>query len=310
METVPTIDLSSSSAGTDLVGALEHAQSALLVGHGIDLDLRRRVIAAARGFFALSREEKAEVQWSGDGLWAGYQPVFEGGQEYSTERAPDLVERFELSGDPAHFLAWPANPPEFVTAWTDYYRACAGLATRLMTLAAEVLDLPDEDLAAWTDQQFANLVANHYLPQPVEPLPGQTRVGSHTDRGGITLLAADEAPGGLEVYLGEQKWTPVVIPPDAYVVQVGDLFARWTNRRIKANVHRVVNPPRSVAASASRLALVYFHYPRLDAIIAPAPSCIGAEGPRYEPVAAGAHTMNRQEAYRKRGDNDYALVGS
>ena len=88
-----------------------------------------------------------------------------------------------------------------------------------------------DDLPGWTDGQFANLVANHYLPQPEPPLPGQTRVGSHTDRGGITLLTADEAPGGLEVRPTGRGWTPVVIPDDAYVVQVGDLFSRWTNRR-------------------------------------------------------------------------------
>ena len=70
----------------------------------------------------------------------------------------------------------------------------------LVRVAADELDLPPDDLPAWTDGQFANLVANHYLPAArAAPLPGQTRVGAHTDRGGITLLTADEAPGGLEV---------------------------------------------------------------------------------------------------------------
>ncbi len=310
MDSVPIIDLSSSSAAVDLVHGLERASSALLVGHGIDLDLRRRVIATAREFFSLPRSQKAKVQWSGSGLWYGWQPVNEGGPEYSADRAPDLVERFELSGDPSMFGAWPAEPSGFVEAWTAYYRACAGLASRLVTMAAGVLDLPADDLTAWTNEQFANLVANHYPAQPVAPLPGQTRVAAHTDRGGITLLAADEAPGGLEVRLGERTWTPVVIPDDAYVVQVGDLFSRWTNKRIPANVHRVVNPPRAVAATASRLALVYFHYPRLDAVIAPAPSCIGDAGPRFQPISAIQHTLYRQEAYRTRGDTDYAMAAS
>jgi isopenicillin N synthase-like dioxygenase len=175
-------------------------------------------------------------------------------------------------------------------------------------LATEVLGLPEADLPAWTDGQFANLVANHYLPQPEPPLPGQTRVGAHTDRGGITLLAADEAPGGLEVRPRGRGWTPVVIPEDAYVVQVGDLFSRWTNRRIPANLHRVVNPPRELAADASRLALVYFHYPALEAVVAPAPSCIDVGHPAIEPIVAGEHLFRRQEAFKQGAAERYALT--
>jgi isopenicillin N synthase-like dioxygenase len=307
MLTVPTIDLSSTSAATDLVDALEHASSALLVGHGIDFELRREVIARSREFFALPREEKALVQWPGTGLWFGWQPVHEGGREYIGDRVPDLVERFEMR-DPASFTSWPARPDGFAQAWTRYYSACGALASRLMTMVAGVLDLAADELVAWTDGQFANLVANHYLPQPSPPLPGQTRVAAHTDRGGITLLAADEAPGGLEVRLAERTWVPVVIPDDAYVIQVGDLLSRWTNKRIPANVHRVVNPPREVAATASRLALVFFHYPRLDALITPAPSCVDADGARFEPVVAGEHVQRRQEAYRFESNEQYALT--
>lgn len=307
MQTIPTIDLRRDDAGPALVDALEHASSALLVGHGIDPALRADVIAQSRQFFALPTDEKTEVRWPGTGLWYGWQPVYDGSQEYTADRAPDLVERFECHG-PATFTSWPRRPTGFAEAWTRYHDACAALASQLMELLAAELDLPTDDLPAWTTGQYANLVANHYLPQPEPPLPGQTRVSAHTDRGGITLLAADEAPGGLQVRLAERTWIDVVIPEDAYVIQVGDLFSRWTNKRIPANVHRVVNPPREVAATASRLALVYFHYPDLDAIIAPAPSCIGEAGPRYEPVVAGVHTMRRQEAYRMRGDEEYAAV--
>ena len=81
MITVPTVDLTSPSAATELVDALEHASSALLIGHGIDLDLRREVIARSREFFALPRDDEARVQWPGTGLWFGWQPVYEGGQE-------------------------------------------------------------------------------------------------------------------------------------------------------------------------------------------------------------------------------------
>ncbi len=304
---VPVIDLGSSDAGAQLVSALRTHASALLVNHGVDLDLRREVIELSREFFALPAEEKAQVRWDGTGPWSGWQPVYEGAAELTGDRVPDLVERFECQ-ELDTFSRWPERPSGFRSAWTAYYAAAGALASMLVRLAAAELELPSDDLPGWTDGQFANLVANHYLPQPEPPLPGQTRVGSHTDRGGITLLTADEAPGGLEVRPTGRGWTSVVIPDDAYVVQVGDLFSRWTNRQVPANLHRVVNPPREVAAESSRLALVYFHYPALDTIVAPAPSCIDEGHPPIEAIGAGEHLFRRQEAFKKGAHERYALT--
>ncbi|MCU1488041.1 MAG: 2OG-Fe(II) oxygenase [Actinomycetia bacterium] len=304
LQEVPVVDLAAPSAGADLVRSLELASSALIVGHGVDLSLRQDVIARSREFFALPREVKQQVRWPGTGPWHGWQPVYEGAADIIGTRVPDLVERFEVH-EVDEFSLWPDEVAGFREAWLAYYFSCATLASRLVRVVAAELDLPEEELPAWTDGQFANLVANHYLPQPEPPLPGQTRVGAHTDRGGVTLLAADEAPGGLEVRLAGQRWVPVVIPPDAYVLQVGDLFARWTNRRLPANVHRVVNPPREVAATASRLALVYFHYPALDARVVPAPSCVTADRPALAPLVCGEHLLARQEAFKVRVDEAY-----
>lgn len=304
---VPVVDVSAPDAGAALVAALATHASALLVGHGVDLDLRREVIELSREFFALPVDEKEQVRWDGTGPWSGWQPVYEGATEITGGRTPDLVERFECQ-ELGAFRQWPRRPEGFASAWTAYYAAAAELASRLVRLAATELDLPESDLPAWTDGQFANLVANHYMPQPEPPLPGQTRVGAHTDRGGITLLTADEAPGGLEVRPTGRGWTPVVIPQDAYVVQAGDLFSRWTNRRVPANLHRVVNPPRELAADASRLALVYFHYPALDTVVTPAPSCVDAEHPAIEPIGAGEHLFRRQEAFKEGAAERYALT--
>jgi isopenicillin N synthase-like dioxygenase len=304
---VPVVDLSSPTAGGDLVRSLELASSALIVGHGVDLALREEVIARSREFFAQPREVKARVRWPGTGPWHGWQPVYEGVDELTGTRVPDLLERFEVQ-EVDEFDFWPDSVAGFREAWLAYYFSCATLASRLVRLVAGELELPESVLADWTDRQFANLVANHYLPQVTPPLPGQTRTGAHTDRGGVTLLAADEAPGGLEVRLGGREWVPVVIPPDAYVLQVGDLFARWTNRRLPANVHRVVNPPAEVAATSSRLALVYFHYPALDTVVTPAPSCVTADRPALPPLVCGEHLLARQEAYKVRTSEDYAVA--
>jgi isopenicillin N synthase-like dioxygenase len=297
---VTSVDLGGGRAGPALVDALRRDSCAFVTGHGVDADLRRRMVAVTRDFFARSPAEKAAVRWDGTGLWKGWQPVYEGRPELTDTRPPDLLERFEAQ-EPATFAAWPAAPAGFAATWSAYHDACAALASGIVGMLAAELGLPADALPAWTDGQFANLVANHYLPQPEPPGPGQVRTGVHTDRGGLTLLWAEQAPGGLEVRApGSDTWTPVAIPVDAFVLQVGDMMARWTNGRIRANVHRVANPPREVAATASRLALVYFHYPALDTRIEPVPS---SPGDRLLPVMrARDHLMYRQEHFKASAD--------
>jgi len=271
---------------------------ALIVGHGVPADLRAEMAAVSAAFFDLAEDEKALVRWPGTGPWHGWQPVYAGAQELTGDRVPDLVERFEVQ-EIDDFALWPERPARLRPTWFAYYRACADLAGRLMTDIAAALDLPPNELGPWTAGQFANLVVNNYPAQPQPPLPGQVRVGPHTDRGGFTLLAADAAPGGLEVRLpGSSRWIGVQIPPEAYLVQAGDLLSRWTNRIVRPNTHQVVNPPREVAAVARRQAVVFFHYPALDHVVVPAPSCVAASGnPPLAPLHAGEHLLRRQAAF-------------
>ena len=99
------------------------------------------------------------------------------------------------------------------------------------------------------------------------------------------------------------EWVAVTIPADAYLVQVGDLFARWTNLVVHGNVHRVVNLPRDVAAHARRQSVVYFHYPHLDTVVTPAPSCVARSGREaLPPLHTGEHLLRRQAAYAQAHD--------
>lgn len=52
------------------------------------------------------------------------------------------------------------------------------------------------------------------------------RIAPHSDYGVLTLLKADDAPGGLEVLRSDGSWSPVVIPPDCFCVNLGDLMQR------------------------------------------------------------------------------------
>ena len=78
----------------------------------------------------------------------------------------------------------------------------------------------------------------HYPTQPEEI--GLFGSAPHTDYGYITLLAQDQV-GGLEVRNKADEW--IAAPPiaDTFVMNVGDILARWTNDRFVSTPHRVIN---------------------------------------------------------------------
>jgi isopenicillin N synthase-like dioxygenase len=298
---IPVIDLRVATP-SDLAEALQTRSCALVIGHGVDPDLLARMVEVSRQFFDRPEDEKARVRWDGTGHWRGWLPVYQGSEDLNSSQLPELLEKFEIQlpsegrrsseqdewGD--GFDRWPTAPVELRPVWTRYYAELGALADRIVGMLAQALDLPEEQLADWTELHFANLVVNDYPAQAQPPAPGQVRIRQHTDIGGLTLLWADAAPGGLEVRLpGAQSWFPVQIPADAFLIQAGELLARWTNDLIAPNVHRVANPPRTSAAESRRTSIVYFHYPDLDVEVTPAPSCINERRPAAGSMPAGAH---------------------
>ncbi|ADP81040.1 2OG-Fe(II) oxygenase family protein [Pseudofrankia inefficax] len=302
---VPVLDFPTTSAGA-LVEALRAHSCVFLTGldrfsaagsFGADL---AAMVETSQEFFALDPEEKARVRWSGTGEWAGWQPLYEGGADAL------LLERYELalpdpagfSGDAAWaaaFSPWPANPARLAPAWTAYYRTARALTIRLVEMIAEALGLPAADLPAWTSRQHSNLCVNHYLAQPDEPGPGQTRQRAHADIGGLTLLWAD-GRGGLEAAIGpDGGWASVEFPPGAVLLQAGDLLHLWTRGQIPKNLHRVVNPPRTPGVpQTDRFSAVFFHHPDLDTWVAPA--AVGTDEVDSSGVAARDHVLARQRA--------------
>ncbi len=124
------------------------------------------------------------------------------------------------------------------------------------------------------------------------PLPGQLRAGAHSDYGSLTILLPEAAPGGLEILAPDGAWRPVPAIPGAFIVNIGDLMARWTNDRWVSTVHRVVNPPADALGSVRRQSLAFFHQPNYDALIECIPGCAGPGRPvRHAPITSGNHRL-------------------
>ena len=129
----------------------------------------------------------------------------------------------------------------------------------------------------------------NYPAPAAPPEPGQLRAGAHTDYGTLTILRAENVVGGLQVQTRAGEWVDVSVPPEAFVVNLGDMLMRWTNDRWRSTLHRVVNPPLSAGAASRRQSLAFFHNPNPDALIECLPNCCDADHPaQYAPITAGA----------------------
>jgi isopenicillin N synthase-like dioxygenase len=133
-------------------------------------------------------------------------------------------------------------------------------------------------------------------PHPeVPPLPGQLRASAHTDYGSLTILRQDNAPGGLQVLNKDGSWQDVKTgDQDVFIINLGDLMARWTNDQWVSTIHRVINPPPDAKGSTRRQSMAFFHNLNADALVETIPTCITPENPlKYEPVRALEYILQK-----------------
>jgi isopenicillin N synthase-like dioxygenase len=189
---------------------------------------------------------------------------------------------------------WPERPEGFAEAWKAYYRAMEDLAARIMRVFAVALQLDEPFFDAYVDAPISALRALNYPEQTVAPQPGQLRAGAHTDYGSLTILLPQPGSRGLEIIAPDGTWTAVPPVPGAFVINIGDLMALWTNDRWVSTMHRVVNPPAAEGGLQRRQSLAFFHQPNWFAEIACLPSCIAAgESPKFAPVLSGPYLMGK-----------------
>ncbi|MGV4983135.1 isopenicillin N synthase family dioxygenase [Streptomyces sp. NPDC001709] len=276
---VPTIDLRPWPGGGEedraalartVDQALQSAGFLLVTGHGVEPGLRAGIRAAAREFFLLPAEVKRayEAKVGGRG-WLGPGAEANGYAE-GTETPPDLKESLTFATDEpfddpvvnAQWYApnvWPAEVPALRTLCTTYLSHMAALERRLLSLLGYALGLEPDFFSRHMDHPTYGFNINWYPGTDVvgEPLPGQFRIGPHTDFGTVTVLDRQAGKGGLQVYTEEGGWEDAPYDPDAFTINVGDLLARWTGDRWRSGRHRVLPPPVDEPAE-ELISLVYF----------------------------------------------------
>ncbi len=264
-----------------------------LEGHGIDAVSITAAFEANRKFHAQPLPIKQQIAYN---RWHRGYLGFGGAQlkassRYKPASAPNLMESFflrhEVAADHPDRLEgrplqgpnqWPADPG-FKTAISRYDFILRDLGLRLLPAFSVAIGQDPTFLQQYFNPPSTALRLNHYPPNPAKG--GEEAFGSHphTDYGFLTLLLQDNV-GGLEVEGDRGKWFPVPYRPNAFVVNIGDIFARWTNDVFRSTPHRVINK----SADRDRYSIAYFFDPNLEAVIDCFPAFRETGVSKYEPI--------------------------
>ena len=283
--------------------ALSRAGFLLITGHGVSLEMRESVRAAARAFFALPTEVKQRYAVGVGGRGWLAKGAEANGYSEGTETPPDLKESWTVGADLPTGDAeiddfwfqpnrWPADEAPALQRTVEAYLArMRVVADEVLRLLAAALGQEPTFFTDHTRHPTYTLNVNWYPGTGVvgEPQPGQYRIGPHTDFGTVTLLDRQQGRGGLQVWIagedGEEDvarsasdedgggrraggWEDAPFDPDALTVNIGDLMARWSGDRWTSGRHRVL-PPSPDAPEEDLMSLVYFYECDPHTVVAP-----------------------------------------
>jgi isopenicillin N synthase-like dioxygenase len=276
-----------------------------IANHGVPSELIADAFAANRRFHALPIEEKLAIKLN---RWhRGYQAL--GGStlvssaRFAPARHPNQLESFFLrhevdSADPGFMVQplqgpnqWP-DDPSFRDAVSHYDSAMRDAGMRLLKIFSTAIGERADFFAKKFAPPATALRLIHYPPAPVERPDDLYGAHPHTDYGFLTILAQDEV-GGLEVRQSDGGWMPVPFVKDSFVVNVGDILARWTNDGFNSTPHRVINR----SPDKDRYSIGYFFDPSLDTEISTLPRFRqSAAGEKYAAVRYADYFNGRLDA--------------
>lgn len=320
---IPTVDLSAFLDGTasarhgiaELVDHVCQTSGFLVIeNHGVEQQIIKQTWSMAREFFELPLDTKLKTRSSDPRCPRGYFPPESEtlAKSRGVTTPPDRKEAFSCGplsvpennrdGPDFDFFygenIWPDEPRDFREAWIRYYQSMELLGSQLMRLFAAALKLPQDYFVEFHTHHISALRALNYPSTTAKLMPGQQRAGAHSDYGSVTILKPDLHVGGLEIRLPSGKWLAAPLIENTYVINIGDMMARWTNDRWVSTLHRVVSPTEEEGGlRRQRQSIAYFLNPNFDANVNCIPTCLAIdESALYRPVKAGRYLSERFNA--------------
>ena len=304
----PVIDLSSLngcggsthlSVGEQICNAAQQYGFFYIKGHGIEDSVIDSVFEVAQQFFALPDESKNEVAVSES--HRGFLGI--GASTMEGYSKADLKESYiwgldidasSMEAEDARNLLsanrWPDSLPSMRDVLNDYFAATHECARHILEAVAVFLG-EERDYFSKHFRRPTSRGSLIYYP-PNAGTKGEYGVSPHTDFGCLSLLY--QRSSGLRVQTPQGEWHRADPISGTFVVNIGDLLARWTNDKFISVPHCVVNEN-----SDARYSVVVFVDPDSHTLIDPV---VGSdEQTLYDPIESDIYISGRFDrsfAYR------------
>lgn len=278
-----------------------------ITGHGIPPERIDALLAAAKAFFALPEAEKLKIDITRTAHHRGYGAIAT--EQLDPTQPSDLKETFDmgfhmaadhpevLAGKPLRGPNRHPDLPGWAPLMEQHYADMQALAQTLLRAIALALGIERDFFDARFAEPISVFRMIHYPPRHTARSADQPGAGAHTDYGCVTLLYQDDA-GGLQVRNVHGEWIDAPPIPGSFVVNIGDMMARWSNNRYTSTPHRVISP-----LGVHRYSMPFFAEPHPDTEISCLPNCSSADNPpKYPPVTSAEYLLSRfadTYAYRR-----------
>jgi isopenicillin N synthase-like dioxygenase len=158
---------------------------------------------------------------------------------------------------------WPTEIPEFKSSAQQILQISQQLSHQFFDKFESMFKLKKKYLIDKHTSGYVNMRMIHY-PATAGLCQYDHRGGEHTDYGSITLLWRFDDTGGLQVE-DRQTGEWIEAPPveNSIVLNVADMFQRWSNDTLRSTNHRVINTDHT----KSRYTMPYFVDPGRDVLI-------------------------------------------
>jgi isopenicillin N synthase-like dioxygenase len=315
-QSLPIIDMALLFGGSDesaRVVAAEIRRASIEVGffyvrgHNVSQGLMQDMLGAAKAFFARPEERKRQIQVNK--AHRGYVPFAQTtlGRAYKPDFKESLNFAFPFKADDPYLEAgkpliglnqWPADDPALQQIAERYYAGVFELGQKLLGGFALALDLDRNFFRALYAHPLVRARLVHYPSQTEGQGEGQFGAAPHTDWGCITVLWQDDV-GGLQVRNRSGQWIDAPPIDGTFVINIGDMLARWSNDLFVSTPHRVVN-----ASGRERYSIPVFYDPDFETVVECLPNCSDpANPPKYTRTIAGeyiAAQYDKAYAYRQK----------
>ena len=269
--------------GMELCEAASTVGFFYIKNHGISQIKIKEIFDISKRFFAYEERQKSAVSISP--FHRGWLRI--GAAKMYGNNESDYKESFvwglEVAKDDPDFRAgkrllapnqWPAFMPEMREKLTTYFAETQACGEKLLEAFAKGLQVPGNYFLKEINKPVSRGALIYYPPNRANRYPNQRlpkkygrffQVGSgeHTDYGTLTMLCQDQI-GGLQIKGKSGTWVSAEPIEGTFVINIGDLLARWSNGRFESTLHRVIN-----SSTQARYSLAMFVDPNWNATIKP-----------------------------------------